>query len=135
VLEWTVVRVVARTAQPSVFFVSDPDSGYSVADGPTPAPIGGAVDFEVGPAQPNPFASATTVSFALPAEQRADVAITDIAGRRVRSLAGRVFPAGRHTARWDGSDDAGRPAASGVYFLVVEAGERRVVRKVVLVRD
>ncbi|MGH2571568.1 MAG: FlgD immunoglobulin-like domain containing protein, partial [bacterium] len=68
-------------------------------------------------------------------EEAVAIAITDVAGRRVRTLPGGVLPAGRHASRWDGRDDAGRPAASGVYFLSVEAGERRVTRKVVLVRD
>jgi hypothetical protein len=134
-LEWTVYRVVALTAQPSVFFVSDPDSGYSVADGPTPAPSGDPAAFEIGAAHPNPFVTRTSVSFGLPAAGTVRVVITDVAGRRVRTLAHGLLPAGRHVVRWDGRDDGGTSVASGVYFLVVEAAERQATRKVALVRD
>jgi flagellar hook assembly protein FlgD len=67
--------------------------------------------------------------------QLVEVAVTDVAGRRVRRLGAGSLPAGRHTVRWDGRDATGRPVASGVYFLVLETEERRVTRKLVLVRD
>ena len=43
--------------------------------------------------------------------------IYDVAGRKVRNLADRVFPAGEHTLEWDGTDDAGGRVARGVYFV------------------
>ena len=56
---------------------------------------------------------------------------TDVA--RPRLVAARSIPRGRQTARWDGRVDAGRPAPSGAYLLVVRAqdaagnvGPRRV---------
>jgi hypothetical protein len=55
------------------------------------------------------------------APPRGTLRILDVAGRRVRRLA--VSGAGR--ARWDGADDAGAPAPSGVYWAVLgEAPER-----------
>jgi flagellar hook assembly protein FlgD len=45
------------------------------------------------------------------------VNIYDVAGRRVRLLADRVFPAGEQTLVWDGADDGGRKVARGVYFV------------------
>ncbi len=59
--------------------------------------------------------------------------VLDVTGRLVARVA-RHLPPGRHALRWDGADDAGRPAASGIYFarLSGPAGDR--VRKLVLVR-
>jgi FlgD Ig-like domain len=48
---------------------------------------------------------------------RVQVSIYDLAGRKVRTLADRVFPAGEQTLRWDGTDDAGGKVARGVYFV------------------
>jgi len=48
---------------------------------------------------------------------RVQIAIYDVAGRKVRDLADRVFPAGEHELRWDGTDDAGHPLGRGVYFV------------------
>jgi flagellar hook assembly protein FlgD len=48
---------------------------------------------------------------------RVQVNIYDVAGRKVRGLADRVFPAGEHTLQWDGTDDAGAKVARGVYFV------------------
>jgi hypothetical protein len=48
---------------------------------------------------------------------RVRICIYDVAGRRVRTLADRVFPAGEQVLRWDGTDDAGTKVGRGVYFV------------------
>src|SRR5262249_27537368 len=48
---------------------------------------------------------------------RVQVRVYDIAGRQVRTLADRVFPAGEATLAWDGTDDEGQKLARGVYFV------------------
>lgn len=92
---------------------------------------------------PSPFLpgagtrAAVTLRFELRADQRADLTIYDIAGRRVRALAeGERFLAGTSERSWDGRDDAGEPAASGIYFARLETsggGRSRAVR-IVLIR-
>ncbi len=57
----------------------------------------------------------------------------DVRGRVVRSLPGEEFSAGPHEILWDGRDDRGRRVASGVFWMLAEAGgERRVVSAVLL---
>ena len=41
--------------------------------------------------------------------------ILDLSGRRVRDLVRGAVPAGSHWFDWDGTDNAGRTAGSGVY--------------------
>ena len=48
---------------------------------------------------------------------RVQVSIYDVAGRKVRTLADRVFPPGEHTLHWDGTDDTGTKLPRGVYFV------------------
>ncbi|MFH2051164.1 MAG: DUF5005 domain-containing protein [bacterium] len=67
-------------------------------------------------AAPNPFNPRTEVSFRLDEAQPVTVAVYDVAGRMVKSLADGAFPAGAHTLTWDGRDHAGRSCPAGIYF-------------------
>jgi flagellar hook assembly protein FlgD len=61
--------------------------------------------------------------------------VFDVAGKRVRTLANATpFPEGRHCLLWDGRDDTGTRAASGVYFYRIEMGAERLTGRVVLLR-
>jgi len=84
---------------------------------------------------PNPFNPKTTVRFQLPAAGAVSVVVYDAAGRVVRTLlADQEREAGEHDVRWDGSDDAGRETAAGIYFVKIEAGGNLAVSKVVLLK-
>ncbi len=84
--------------------------------------------------RPNPFNPRTVVSFDVPRDGRARVAIYDLAGRLVRRLVDGNLTAGRHTVTWDGADDAGRSAAAGVYLLRLADGSAAVSVKLVLAK-
>ncbi|MFO7608467.1 MAG: FlgD immunoglobulin-like domain containing protein [Candidatus Krumholzibacteriia bacterium] len=84
---------------------------------------------------PNPFNPRTELRFTLDREQAVTVAVFDLAGRRVRTLAdGRVLAAGPQTLAWDGRDEQGRAAPSGVYLARVTAGGARLDAKMTLLR-
>ncbi len=83
---------------------------------------------------PNPFNPVTTVSFEIARSCDVRVAVYSPAGRLVRELVGGPRAPGRYSAVWDGDDSAGEAAGSGVYFCVLEAGGRRIERKMVLLR-
>jgi hypothetical protein len=55
-------------------------------------------------------------------DQPVEIGVHDAAGRRVKWLLRSTLPAGRHAATWDGRDEAGMRAASGVYFLRARVG-------------
>jgi hypothetical protein len=82
---------------------------------------------------PNPFNPSTQVRFALPAPAHVRLRIFDLHGRLVRTLL--VGPAlgGEQTITWDGHDDDGRSAPSGVYVLHLEQGKHTAQRTAVLV--
>ena len=81
---------------------------------------------------PNPFSVACEIRFSLPAEGAARLAIYDVAGRRVRELAGGTLAAGPHRARWDGRDAQGRRLGGGVYVIRLESPAGASERKLVL---
>ncbi len=70
---------------------------------------------------------------AVPAAGAGALDVLDVAGRRVARIASGL-PPGRHALRWDGTDDAGRPVASGIYFARLSGPQDTRVRKLVLVR-
>lgn len=85
------------------------------------------------PGAPNPFRSGTWLRFRLAHDSDASLSVYDVAGRRTRTLLRSVPVAGgNHAIRWDGLDDGGRKAASGVYFIRLATDEgvytERVVR-------
>lgn len=83
---------------------------------------------------PNPFNPATTITFDVGRPSNIKIVIYDILGREVRQLTDRKFTAGRHSEIWNGTDNVNSPAASGVYFVRMEADEFVSVKKILLVR-
>jgi YVTN family beta-propeller protein len=81
-------------------------------DGGTPAPYRPTLQ-----AAPNPFNPGTRIIYELDAAGPVDLAVYDLAGRWVRTLATGIRPAGERTAAWDGRDRAGDRVPSGTYVL------------------
>jgi uncharacterized repeat protein (TIGR02543 family) len=71
---------------------------------------------------PNPFNPSTGIGYALPERSHVRIEIFTTDGRRIRTLVNEEKQAGEYTAEWDGSDDAGRKAVSGVYLCRMNAG-------------
>jgi hypothetical protein len=83
---------------------------------------------------PNPFNPSTSIRFYVPASARVRLEIYDVAGRRIRSLLDERLAEGFHAASWDGADDEGRQASSGVYFYVLRTDKERHAQKMTLIR-
>ncbi|MBU1947815.1 MAG: T9SS type A sorting domain-containing protein, partial [Candidatus Eisenbacteria bacterium] len=83
---------------------------------------------------PNPAAGAATLSFAIPKSGKADLQIFAPDGSLIRTLARGQQPAGLHSIKWDGRDNAGRPVASGVYFYRLTTDEFKPSGRLILTR-
>ena len=91
--------------------------------------------FALHQASPNPSEQTTNIAFVLPEPGSITLTVFDVAGKRVRTLASATpFLEGRHCLLWDGRDDTGTRAASGVYFYRIEMGAERLTGRVVLLR-
>jgi hypothetical protein len=85
-------------------------------------------------AYPNPFNPSTQIRFTMKDAGPATLRVYNLNGQLVRELLREYRVAGEHTAPWDGRDDRGVTAASGVYFIRFEAGNEVRMSKVMLVR-
>ncbi len=80
---------------------------------------------------PNPFSSATRLSFVLPRPGPVDLRVFGVDGREVRTLVHDVRAAGLHSSIWDGRDARGARVPAGVYFLRLEASGSSHARRLV----
>ncbi|MSS72259.1 MAG: T9SS type A sorting domain-containing protein [Candidatus Latescibacteria bacterium] len=80
------------------------------------------------------FNPATSIRFSVPEAGLVQLRIYDVAGRVVRMLMAGAQGAGRFQVAWDGTDEAGRRVASGVYFYRLEASGATLTRKMLLLK-
>jgi hypothetical protein len=103
--------------------VHDEDGSWSV--------LGAKLDQNV----PNPFNPITSIAYAVPdGGADIDLAVFNIAGVRVATLASGRVAGGRKSVTWDGTDAHGAPVASGIYFVRLTAEDTVLTRKVVLLK-
>ena len=90
--------------------------------------------FDLQQNYPNPFNPETTIHFEVGQTGPVQLAVYGMSGQRVRTLVEGARAAGTYAVVWDGRDDVGRQAASGLYLVQLQAGEYRAARKMLLVR-
>ncbi len=77
----------------------------------------------------------TTIAFLLAHPTKLELNIYDLAGRRVKSLAGdKIWTAGHHSINWNGADDKGKAVASGIYFYRLKSDGEVVTKKMLILR-
>jgi hypothetical protein len=106
------------------------DIGWFPQLAAVPAAGPGTLAFSQGP---NPAREGGTLRFRLPGEQRVEIVLFDVSGRRVARLAGGVMPAGEHEVGWARRDDHGRRVAPGVYLARLRSGGAERTLTIVLV--
>jgi len=90
--------------------------------------------FALSPNYPNPFNAQTVIEYALPEAVNVRLVIFNVLGQRVRQLVDETQPAGYKRVLWDGKNAYGNEAGSGVYFLQLDLGRQRFVRKMLFQR-
>lgn len=83
---------------------------------------------------PNPFNPRVTVAFTLDSANSGTLSVFDAAGRHVRTLLSGPLPAGAQSFTWDGLDEGGRAAPSGVYSCRLDLADGTVTAPMTLVR-
>ena len=83
---------------------------------------------------PNPFNPATTLSYTLPENSFVNVHVFDMLGRTVKILVREMQTAGTKVLRWNATDAAGSPVSAGIYLYMIQAGEFRQTKKMVLLK-
>ncbi len=83
---------------------------------------------------PNPFNASTVIDFSLAQARLATLNVYDVQGRLVRRLWDGPLEGGVHRVRWDGRDDRGWPAATGLYMGWLRSEQGTLVQKMLLLR-
>ena len=85
---------------------------------------------------PNPFNPETTISFSINADlnETVLVKIYNCRGQLVKLLAVKVMGMGKYSIVWNGTDDSGKTAASGVYFYTVGFSNAVLSSKMILIK-
>ncbi|RJP76722.1 MAG: hypothetical protein C4524_09640 [Candidatus Zixiibacteriota bacterium] len=94
-----------------------------------PAPVAVPARYALLGNHPNPFNPETALGFRLPAPGYVSLRVYDTAGRQLSTLVEGWREAGTHQVMFDGTG-----LASGVYLVVMEAGDFRAAAKMALIR-
>ncbi len=86
-------------------------------------------EFELLQNFPNPFNASTTIRFKTVREGNISLDIYSADGSLIKVIEKGFLPAGEWSYRWDGTDFAGSPVASGVYIITLTDGMTRQSRK------
>jgi hypothetical protein len=91
-------------------------------------------DFILSQNYPNPFNLSTTIAFTLTHRADATLTIYNVLGQTVREWRLGEVSSGLHSLQWDGFDSRGNEVASGIYLYSLRADDRRLTRKMVLLK-
>lgn len=83
---------------------------------------------------PNPFNPTTTIVFGLPEAQKITLTIYNVQGKKVTELVNGVMKAGFHRVIWNGCNTLGQKVSSGIYIYELRAGDKRLVKKMLLTK-
>ncbi len=93
--------------------------------------------FELFQNYPNPFNPTTTIKFKVQGSKfkvpiHTTLNIYNVLGQLVRTLVDEEKVPGEYQVGWDGRDDSGAEAASGVYFYQLKTADQSYTKKMVL---
>ncbi|MGD1048903.1 MAG: FlgD immunoglobulin-like domain containing protein [Candidatus Krumholzibacteriaceae bacterium] len=93
-----------------------------------------AASFTLYQNSPNPFNPSTTIRFSVREACDVSLAVYDASGGLVRRLVEGRAATGGHAVEWNGLDEHGNLATSGVYFCRLKAGKETSSRTMILLR-
>ncbi|WP_456441092.1 sialate O-acetylesterase [Caldithrix abyssi] len=83
---------------------------------------------------PNPANAGVRIEFELVKSTPLTIAIFDVNGRKVATLASRHFPAGKHHLLWNASAENDQILSSGTYWIRFKTNDFEKARKIVLIK-
>jgi FlgD Ig-like domain len=138
-LDFVVHLVLASGASPdgvvamsAADFSGNDGVALAVADASPSLVLGGRPGLSL--ARPNPFSGETRFTLDLPTAASVDVAVHDLAGRRVATVFRGTLTPGARAFVWNGHDDHGGAVRDGVYFVRCVTNGRVQFQRVVLLR-
>jgi len=83
---------------------------------------------------PNPFNPITKLQYDLPENALVNITIYDMMGRVVSNLVSSQQNAGYKSIQWNATNNLGEPVSAGMYIYMIQAGEFRQTKKMVLLK-
>ena len=83
---------------------------------------------------PNPFNPSTNIAFTLDVRSDVTVTVYSLLGEEVATLHNGIMQPGLQSVKWNGNDSHGAQVASGVYIYRVEAQDRALTGKMMLLK-
>ncbi len=83
---------------------------------------------------PNPFNARLCIEALLPYKENAVIEIVNVLGQRIRRIHNDLLSPKRHSFYWDGLNDNGESAASGIYFLRINTASFHETKKLLLLK-
>ena len=91
-------------------------------------------EFAMSQNYPNPFNPNTYIQFRLPLANEVTLTIYNIIGQKVISYQHTYNYPGTYGFNWDGKDQHGKSVVSGIYLYELSVGNRRLLKKMLLVK-
>jgi len=87
---------------------------------------------------PNPFNPETNIAFSLAQDSSVQLVIYNVKGQKIKTLINETMESGFHSVVWNGKDDLGKNATSGIYFSFLDSKEEGVdftsIKKIILLK-
>ncbi len=83
---------------------------------------------------PNPFNPDTKIQFKLNQSDLVKLQILDLKGSIVKNLINGFKSKGTYIVKWDGTNSYGKRVSSGMYFYQLQAGNKILIKKMLLLR-
>jgi hypothetical protein len=91
-------------------------------------------DFLLEQNYPNPFNPSTEIKFHIARQSFVSLKIYDLLGREIKTLVSEELDNGVYIVDWNGDNNFGEKASSGIYFYRIEAGSYINSRKMLLLK-
>ena len=92
------------------------------------------INFPLTQNYPNPFNPSTTIVVQMENYSNGELDIINLNGENIKTLFSGAINSGITKFNWDGSDDTGKPVASGTYFYRLKMKNTFYIKKMVLLR-
>ncbi len=110
----------------SLEVTAEPNETVSVMNNPEP--------FEIALSNyPNPFNPSTRITYTVPYQGHVSVMIFNLLGQKVATLVDAEIDAGHYEVSWNGIDDSGVRASSGIYIARLVTSSNILTRKISMI--
>jgi hypothetical protein len=83
---------------------------------------------------PNPFSQVTHIEYEINKPAYVQAWVSDINGRKIKTMISGSQPAGRYRLIWNGENDNGLKVSPGIYYCTLQTGDKTGTLKLILIR-